>query len=58
MSDDLRDRIAAVIERTSVHTITTCRDIADEIIDDLGLRVESADGREETFQRAVGKWER
>ena len=66
MSDELRDRIADVL---SGHPIGSgyygtnvgaeeARDLAEEIIDDLGLRVERANGREETFQRVVGKWER
>ena len=66
MSDELRDRIADVLTGhpigggyygTNVGT-EEARDLAEEIIDDLGLRVEFGDGREETFQRVVGKWER
>ena len=66
MSDDLRDRIAEVL---TGHPIVSgycganvgteeARDLAEEIIDDLGLRVEFGDGREHSYQRVVGKWER
>lgn len=58
MSDDLRDRIAEVIQAATDNGASKSDDYAQAIIDDLGLRVERANGREETFQRAVGKWER
>ena len=58
MSDDLRDRIVAVLQAATDNGASKSDDYAQAIIDDLGLRVERANGREETFQRAVGKWER
>ena len=61
MSDELRDRIAARLELgTSCCELCweSAKEVAQAVIDDLGLRAERANGREETFQRAVGKWER
>ena len=66
MSDDLRDRIAEVLTGHPIGSgcyganvgTEEARDLAEEIIDDLGLRVEFGDGREHSYQRVVGKWKR
>lgn len=58
MSDDLRDRIAAVIQAATDSGASKSGDYAQAVIDNLGLRVEFGDGREHSYQRVVGKWER
>ena len=66
MSDDLRDRMAGHIWQSSTLTYEGANDIAQRIIDDLGLIVERTVrvmdyGAGEFLipeTRVVGKWER
>ena len=66
MSDDLRDRMAGHIWQSSTLTYEGANDIAQRIIDDLGLVVErtvrvvevGAGPLRIPERRVVGKWER
>ena len=69
MSDDLRDRIAAVIQAATDNGASKSDDYAQAIIEDLGLTVEERNAGETrvsdegvvyyvTETRVVGKWER
>lgn len=62
MSDDLRDRIAAVIQAATDNGASKSDDYAQAIIDDLGLVVEKRidiPGRRgiNPVHRVVGRWE-
>ena len=63
MSDELRDRIAGLIWQNSSLTSEGAADIAQTIIEDLGLveeeRIDMPGSRGiNPVHRAVGKWER
>ena len=62
MSDELRDRIAAVIQAATDNGASKSDDYAQAIIDDLGLTVEERidiPGRRgiNPVHRVVGRWE-
>ena len=62
MSDELRDRIAAVIQAATDNGASKSDDYAQAIIDDLGLTVEERidiPGRRgiNPVRRVVGRWE-
>lgn len=63
MSDDLRDRIAEVIQAATDNGASKSGDYAQAVIDALGLTVETridVPGRRgiNPVSRVVGKWER
>lgn len=65
MSDGLRDKIAEVLSGHPIGSgyygtnvgMDEAQEMADELIDDLGLRFEVGDGREDRYRRVVGLWE-